>query len=156
MSIDVGVWVLGLPMLSQDAWGNLVDLADQLEHWVLGKLAQSKLSLGNIARISLAENGMAIAGYDTARVESIPKVLGDVGIAEVRANGLLHLREPVEHFLVSTVFLLALIPEILMHVTYSPWRGPARPLRPAERDSIGELRALPTKCVAWALTFPPS
>jgi hypothetical protein len=156
VSIDVRVWILGLSVLGQDAWGNLVDLADQLEHRVLWQFAQSELSLGNIARIGLAEDSMAVAGYDTARIESIPEVLGDVGVAKVGANSLLHLREPVEHFLVGTVVLLAFILEMLNQITYRPWRGPARPLRPAERDSIGELSALPTKCVVWALTFPPS
>lgn len=107
MSVDVGVWVLCLSVLGQDTRGNLVDLADQLEHWVLWELTQSELSLGNIARVSLAEDSMAIAGYDTTRVESVPKVLGDVGVAEVGANSLLHLREPVEHFLVGTIFMLA-------------------------------------------------
>lgn len=30
--IDVGVWVLGLSVLSQNTWGDLVDLADKLKH----------------------------------------------------------------------------------------------------------------------------
>ena len=36
MGIDVGVGVLGLAVLREDAGGDLVDLADQLEHGVLG------------------------------------------------------------------------------------------------------------------------
>lgn len=38
MSVDVGVRVLGLAVLSQDTRGNLVDLADELEHGVLGEV----------------------------------------------------------------------------------------------------------------------
>jgi hypothetical protein len=33
-SINIGVWVLGLSVLSQDTRGNLVDLGNKLEHGV--------------------------------------------------------------------------------------------------------------------------
>jgi hypothetical protein len=32
-------WVLGLSVLSQDTWSNLVNLADQLEHGVVWKMS---------------------------------------------------------------------------------------------------------------------
>lgn len=38
----------------------------------------------------------------------------------------------------------------------SPWRGPARPLTPAEYERKGSARADPTKWVAWELTLYPS
>lgn len=44
---------------------------------------------------------MAIAGNDTASVQGVPEVLGDGLVAEIVANGLLHLSEPVEDFLVG-------------------------------------------------------
>lgn len=44
---------------------------------------------------------MAVAGDDTTGVEGIPEVLGDGLIAEVVANDLLHLGEPVQHLLVG-------------------------------------------------------
>ena len=44
---------------------------------------------------------MAVAGDDTAGVEGIPEVLGDGLVAEVVADDLLHLGEPVEHLLVG-------------------------------------------------------
>lgn len=107
MSINVRVWVLGLSVLGQDARGNLVDLADKLEHGVLRQLAESKLSLRNVTRIGLAKDGMAVPGNDTARVQSVPQVLGNVGVAKVGSHGLLHLGEPVEHFLIGAVPLSA-------------------------------------------------
>ena len=38
VGIDVGVGVLGLAVLGEDLGGDLVDLADQVEHGVLGHL----------------------------------------------------------------------------------------------------------------------
>lgn len=93
-------------MLGQDTRGNLVDLADELEHGVIRKLAEGKLALRNVARISLAENGVAVAGNDTARVEGGPEVVLDSLVAEVVADGLLHLLEPEKHFLVGPVEVL--------------------------------------------------
>lgn len=44
VSVDVGVRVLGLAVLSQDTRGNLVDLADELEHGVVGHLGCREIS----------------------------------------------------------------------------------------------------------------
>jgi len=64
-------------------------------------LTLSELALGRVPGVGLAEDGVAVARNDTAGVQGIPEVLGDSLVAEVVANGLLHLREPVEHLLVS-------------------------------------------------------
>jgi hypothetical protein len=64
-------------------------------------LTLSELALGGVARVGLAENGVAVAGNNTTGVEGVPEVLGDGLIAEVVANNLLHLSEPVEHLLVG-------------------------------------------------------
>lgn len=101
VGIDVGEGVLGLAVLSQDTRGNLVNLADKLEHGVLGHVGESELALRHVAGIGLAEHSVAVAGNDTAAVEGVPEVLGDVGIAEIVADNLLHLGEPVENLLVS-------------------------------------------------------
>lgn len=152
-------------MLGQDTRSNLVDLADQLEHWVIGKLAKSKLALRDVARIGLTKDGVAIARNNLAGVQGGPEVILDGLVAEVVANALLHLSEPVEHFLVGPVGEKNTIiskrklfkdGEFTPGAAYNPWRGPAKPLRPAARESMGELRALPTRWVVWALTFPPS
>ena len=90
-------------VLGQDTRSDLVDLADELEHGVIRKLAESKLALGNIARISLAKDGVSVTGDNTASVESGPEVVLDRLIAKVATNGLLHLLEPVKDFLVGPV-----------------------------------------------------
>jgi hypothetical protein len=50
VSIDVGVGVLGLAVLSQDTRGNLVNLADELEHGVLGEVLCSIVSFSTFAQ----------------------------------------------------------------------------------------------------------
>lgn len=101
VGVDVGEGVLGLAVLGQDAGGNLVDLADKLEHGVVGHVGLGKGALSHVARVSLAEDGVAVAGNDTTGLEGVPEVLGDVGIGQVVANDLLHLGEPVENLLVG-------------------------------------------------------
>lgn len=101
MGVNVGVRVLGLAVLGQDTGGNLVDLADQLEHGVIGQLAQGKLALGDVTGVGLAQDGVTVTGHDTATVQGRPQVVLDGLVAEVVANGLLHLGEPVQDLLVG-------------------------------------------------------
>lgn len=60
-----------------------------------------KLALSSVAGVCLSEDGVAVTGNDTAGVKSGPEVVGDGLVAEVIADNLLHLGEPVEHLLVS-------------------------------------------------------
>jgi hypothetical protein len=101
VGVDVGVRVLGLSVLGENAGRNLVDLADKLEHGVIGQMLLGELALGDVAGVSLAENSVAVTGNDLAGLESGPEVVGDGLVAEVVANGFLHLLEPDEHFLVG-------------------------------------------------------
>lgn len=101
VSVNVGVGVLGLAVLGQDNRSDLVDLADQLEHGVLGHLLLRKLALSHVAGVSLAEHSVTVTRHNTARVQCRPKVVGNVLVAQVVTNRLLHLSEPVEHFLVG-------------------------------------------------------
>ena len=101
VGIDVGEGVLGLAVLGQDTGGDLVDLADQLEHGVIGKLAQSKLALGDVTGVSLTQNSVTVTGNDLTGVQSGPQVVGDRLVSKVVANSLLHLGEPVQDFLVG-------------------------------------------------------
>lgn len=101
VGVDVGEGVLGLAVLGQDAGGNLVDLADKLEHGVVGHIGLGELTLSHVAGVSLAEDGVAVAGNDTAGLEGVPEVLGDLGIGQIITDDLLHLREPVEDLLVG-------------------------------------------------------
>jgi len=101
VGIDVGVWVLGLSVLSEDTGGDLVDLADELEHGVIGQVLLGKLALGYVAGVRLAEDGVAVSGNDLAGLEGRPQVVLDGLVAEVVANSLLHLLEPDKDLLVG-------------------------------------------------------
>ena len=90
-----------LSVLGQDARGDFVDLADELEHRVIGKMLQSKFTLGHVSRISLAKNGVTIAWNDLARVEGRPEVVLDALVREIVSNLGLHLLQPVQDFLIS-------------------------------------------------------
>lgn len=100
-SIDVGVWVLGLAVLGQDTWGDLVDLADKLEHWVFWELALGELALGDVTWVGLPQHGVAVTWNDLAGLEGGPEVLLDLLVREVVADGGLHLLEPVKDLLVG-------------------------------------------------------
>jgi len=101
VGVDVGVWVLRLSVLGQHTRGDLVNLADKLEHWVVREMLKRKLALGHVAGICLAEDGVAVTGDDTAGLEGRPEVVLDVLVAEVGADTGLHLLEPLEDFLVG-------------------------------------------------------
>jgi hypothetical protein len=101
VSVDVGVRVLGLSVLGQNTGGDLVDLADELEHWVVWQMLLGELALGDVAGVSLAENGVAVSRDDLTGFEGGPQVVLDGLVAEVVADRLLHLLQPDEHLLVS-------------------------------------------------------
>lgn len=88
-------------MFGQNTWRNLVNLADELEHWVIGQVLLGEGSLGHITGVGLPENGMAISRDDLAGLESGPQVVGNGLVAEIIANGSFHLSEPVQYFLVG-------------------------------------------------------
>jgi hypothetical protein len=90
-----------LSVFGENTRRDLVDLADELEHWVVGEMLLRELALGDVAGVGLAEHGVAVAGDDLAGLEGGPQVVGDGLVAQVVANGLLHLGEPVEDFLVG-------------------------------------------------------
>lgn len=100
-SINIGVWVLGLSMLSEDARGNIVDLANQLEHGVLGELLESELALGHVAGIGFPQDSMTVSGNDTAGFQGVPQVFLDGLVAKIITNFFLHFGKPVKNFLVG-------------------------------------------------------
>ena len=53
-SINIGEGVLRLAVFSENTWCNLVNLADELEHWVIGQMLECELALRDISRVSLA------------------------------------------------------------------------------------------------------
>lgn len=88
-------------MLGQDTRSNLVDLAHKLEQRIFWQLAEGEFSLGDVAGIGLAKNGVTISGNHTARIEGGPQVIGDGLVTEIAPDGLLHLGEPEQDFLVG-------------------------------------------------------
>lgn len=98
-----GRWVtdLGLSVLGQNTWGDLVNLANELEHGVIWQMVLSKGSLGHVTRISLAENGVAISGNDLSTLQCSPQIISNGLVAEIVANSSLHLCEPGQDLLVS-------------------------------------------------------
>ncbi len=101
MGIDVREWVLGFAVLGKNAWGDLVNLRDKLEHWVLWEVLLGENALSHVSWIGLAENGVAVTWNNTSSVKGRPEVLLDLLIGEIVANGLLHLNEPLEDLLVG-------------------------------------------------------
>ena len=59
-----------------------------------------ELALSHVARIGLAEDGMAVTGDDLAGLERRPDVVTDGLVRSVLADLRLHLAEPEENFLV--------------------------------------------------------
>ena len=90
-------------MLCQDSRGYLVHLADKFEHWVVGQVTESKLALRDVAGVSLAEDGVSIAGNDLSGLQGGPEVFRNGLITEIAADLLLHLLQPVEDFLIGSV-----------------------------------------------------
>lgn len=100
-SINVGVRVLGLSMFSQNTRSNLVDLADELEHGVVGQMAKSKFALRHVTRIGLTEHSVSVSRNNLSGVQGGPEVVLDGLVAKIVTDSLLHLLQPHKHFLVS-------------------------------------------------------
>ena len=101
MGVNVGVGVLGLAVFGQDTRGDVVYLADELEHGIVWEMGECEFTLRHVAGVGLAEDCVAVAGDDLAGFEGRPEVVFDALVAEVAADGFLHLLEPVEDFLVG-------------------------------------------------------
>ena len=101
MRVDVRPGVLGLAMLGEDAGGDLVDHVDELEDRVIRQVLLGVLVLRDVARIGLAEHGVAVARDDLAALERVPEerlqlLLG----GDLAAQLLHHVHDPAEHLLV--------------------------------------------------------
>lgn len=62
MAVDVGVRVLGLAMLREDPWHDLVDGVDDLEQLVVGHVLEGELPLARVSGVGLPEDGVAVSG----------------------------------------------------------------------------------------------
>jgi hypothetical protein len=101
VGVDVGPGVLGLASLEEDIRNEIVDLANEPEHLVVGEVLQSELALSGVTRIGLAEDSVTVSRNDLARLEGGPYVLLDGLVGSIFANLGLHLAEPDKDFLVS-------------------------------------------------------
>ena len=72
MGVYVGVGVLGLAVLGQDAGHHLVDGVHDLEQRIVGQVLHSELALALVARISLAQHSVAVAGDHLAGLQGLP------------------------------------------------------------------------------------
>ena len=102
-AVDVGVGVLGLAVLLEHLGRDAAVLLDELEDGVLGNLGAG----GGIvhqsleAGVGLAEDGVAVAGHDAARVEGGPEVVLDVLLGVGGGDVVLHLEDPAQDLLGS-------------------------------------------------------
>ena len=87
--------------LKEDAGNNVVDLANELEHRVVGEVLEGELALSSVARVGLAEDGVAVTGDDLATLESGPDVVTDSLVGCVLADLGLHAAEPDQNLLVG-------------------------------------------------------
>lgn len=102
--VDVRPGVLGLTVLEENVGHNLVDSRHNVEELVIRHELKSKSALGSVTGVSLTENGVTVAGDDTARVEGIPSELADGvlvhGLALLVEVGL-KVKDPAENLLVG-------------------------------------------------------
>ena len=94
-------------MFCQNSWSDLIHLANKLEHWIIWQVSESKLALRDVARVGLAEHGVAVAGNDLSRLESGPEVIRNSFITKVAADLLLHFLQPIEDLLVGSARLVS-------------------------------------------------
>lgn len=101
MGVDIRPRVLGFASLEQDVRNKVIDLANELEHLVVGQVLQGKFALGSVARVRLSKNGVTVTGDDLTTLERGPDVVLDGLIRGILANLALHLPEPDEDFLIG-------------------------------------------------------
>jgi len=101
VGINIGPWVLGLSVLSEDWRNDLVENADELEERIVGKILQSELTLASVTGISLSENSVSESGDDLTRVKSVPESLLHNLNINTTCELLLEVLSPLEHFLVG-------------------------------------------------------
>ena len=92
--------VLRLASSEQDIGHDLVHLRNELEHRVVRQVLERELALGGVARVRLAEDGVAVARDDLTTIQRRPDILLHSLISGILANLGLHPAEPDEHLLV--------------------------------------------------------
>mmetsp|Transcript_4007 Transcript_4007/g.12435 ORF Transcript_4007/g.12435 Transcript_4007/m.12435 type:complete len:248 (+) Transcript_4007:259-1002(+) len=103
MRVDVGVGIFGFAVFRQDAGHDGVDGVDDLKQGIVREVLEREVALAGVARVRLAEDGVAVARNDFARIQRLPGEVGD-GLfvdffAFLRKLGL-EVLDPAEDFLV--------------------------------------------------------
>jgi len=86
--------------LKQDVGNEVEYLTHELEKRIVGEVLERKLSLCNVPRIGLSENGVAVSRDNLTSFQRGPRVLLDSFVAGVLSDGALHLPQPDQHFLI--------------------------------------------------------
>lgn len=102
VGVHIWPWVLGLTVLGQHTWSNLVDVRNQLEQVVVRHVLQGKLSLSSVTRVSLSQDSVTVAWNNSARVKSVPQVLLDGLLGDVALQVFLQLEQPLQDLLVGS------------------------------------------------------
>ena len=87
--------------LEENIRNKFVNLADELEVFVIREVLESKFALGSVARIGLSQNSMTITRDDLASLESGPDVVLDLLVRRFLTDLGLHLAKPDENLLVG-------------------------------------------------------
>ena len=82
MSIHIGPWVLGLALLEENVWDDLVELRNELEELVVGKVLQSEFSLASVSGISLSKDGVTVTRNDSTTLEGVPDEVSEFLIGD--------------------------------------------------------------------------
>lgn len=101
VSVHIGPGVLGLALSEEDIRSDLVEVGDELEEVIVGKMLEGEFSLALVTRISLAKNGVSVSGNDLSTLEMLPDPVLEgglgVGVSELSHN----LVQEEEHLLVG-------------------------------------------------------
>lgn len=102
-SLEKAETIIYLSMFRKNTRGDLGILLDQLEDRVGQDIraSGSKVHESLETRVRLAEDTMAVARDDTARLQGVPEVGTDVLVSELGSDLLLHGQDPPQDFLGS-------------------------------------------------------
>lgn len=102
VGVHIWPWVLGLTVLGQDTWSNLVDVGNQLEQLVVRHVLQGKLSLSSVTRVGLSQDSVTVTWDNSAGVKGVPQVLLDGLLGDVTLQVISQLEQPLQDLLVSS------------------------------------------------------
>lgn len=100
VGVHVGPRVLGFTGLEEDVGHDVVDLFDEFEHGIVGRVFEAEFTLGRVSGVGLAQDGVSESGPD-AGLQVVPDVFLDFFVCGVFTDGISHLVDGTEDFLVG-------------------------------------------------------